>query len=510
MSTATLPEPIRAPATSLATETLARGVVILLVMTVVQRLLGFVRGMLFCRWLTPEQLGEWDVALGFLMLAAPVAVLGLPGSFGRFVEHYRQRGQLRMFLRRTTLLSISLGSVGVAGVAILRRPVSQLIFGNPDQAELVAWIAAALAALIAHNFLGSLFIAVRMYRVVNTLQFLQSFSFAVLGIAALALWRCSTAGVVAAFGLSCVLSMIGAIVWLVRLWRETSDSAAAVAQTSFWARLVPFALWVWVTNLLANTFEMADRYMLVHWSGWSAEQSLREVGYYHSSRLIPLLFVSVTCMLGALVMPHFSQDWEAGRRQLVAARLSLMLKVLLFALFSAAIAVLALAPLLFEHAFRGKLAGGLAVLPWPLAYCIWFGIIPVAQNYLWCAEKARAGSIAFFLGLVLNIGLNSLLIGPFGLHGAAWSTTAANLLVLLLIYAFSAWSGMRIERGVLLLTFIPLALPLGPLAACGVLLLVVIATFATNTIFTRDDKDQILAAVARYSTRANQLLGWNG
>src|SRR5262245_59518436 len=81
----------------------ADSVIMLLAMTVLQRSIGFVRAVLFCRWLTPSELGQWDMAWGFIELAAPLAMLGLPGSFGRFVEHYRRQGQLRTFLRRTSL-----------------------------------------------------------------------------------------------------------------------------------------------------------------------------------------------------------------------------------------------------------------------------------------------------------------------------------------------------------------------------------------------------------------------
>ena len=64
---------------ALAVDTLATSVVLMLAMTVLQRLIGFARGIAFCRLLDPEQLGQWDVAFGFINLAAPLAVLGLPG-----------------------------------------------------------------------------------------------------------------------------------------------------------------------------------------------------------------------------------------------------------------------------------------------------------------------------------------------------------------------------------------------------------------------------------------------
>jgi O-antigen/teichoic acid export membrane protein len=76
---------------SLRPDTLAASVVILLAANIVQRSVGFGRGILFCRWLTPDELGTWEMAYSFLLLAAPVVVLGLPGSFGRYLERFRQR-----------------------------------------------------------------------------------------------------------------------------------------------------------------------------------------------------------------------------------------------------------------------------------------------------------------------------------------------------------------------------------------------------------------------------------
>ena len=73
--------------------------------------------------------------------------------------------------------------------------------------------------------------------------------------------------------------------------------------------------------------------------------------------------------------------------------MNLMLKVLAAALTAGSVVVLAAAPLLFQVAFRGKYAGGLAVMPWTLIYCTWFGLTIVAQKYLWCAERAGLVSV---------------------------------------------------------------------------------------------------------------------
>jgi PST family polysaccharide transporter len=237
--------------------------------------------------------------------------------------------------------------------------------------------------------------------------------------------------------------------------------------------------------------------MIVHHSGMTASEAMRQVGIYHSSRLVPLLFVAIAGLLASMVTPHLSQDWEAGRRDSVVRRLNLMLKLLMFSQFTAAIGVLFFAPLLFEVAFRNKYPGAMVVLPCTLAYCTWFGTIAVAQNYLWCAERAHLGSLSLVVGLLLNIGMNLLLLPRFGLQGAVWATTAANLVTLALTYEFSRWYGMRVDRGTWLLTLVPICLVLGPWAALGLLAVIVTAAIATDGLFTQQEKDQIRNAAAR-------------
>src|SRR3954447_25236723 len=121
----------------LAPDTFVASVTILLVANLIQRSIGFGRGLLFCRWLSEEELGKWEMAYSFLLLAAPVIVLGLPGSFGRYLERFRQRGQLRTFLRRATIWTVVL-TVAACGLIVALAPrFSDLIFGRPDATTLV-------------------------------------------------------------------------------------------------------------------------------------------------------------------------------------------------------------------------------------------------------------------------------------------------------------------------------------------------------------------------------------
>lgn len=477
----------------LKTDTLAAGMAMLAALTVAQRLIGFVRSMLFCRWLDAGQLGQWDLAYGFLMLAAPLAVLGVPGSLGRYVEHYRRRGQIKPFLLRMSAAALAAAGIALAMIAVERDWLSTLLFSRDDQTAFVLLLAVVLAAWIVHTLLVGIFNALRMTRAVAVLQFCHSFGFAIIGLALLASFERSATGVVWSFAAASAVSSAIGLAWLAGCWHSLPDDRAPELESgdaqltlhAMWTRIAPFALWVWITNALGNLFGLADRWMLIHFSGLNEADALAQLGQYHSARIMPLLFLGVAEMVAGQVTPHLAHDWEAGRRDEVSRRLNLILKLFALCLFAVGTALLIAAPLLFRWALAGKYAAGMALLPWTLMYCIWGSLAVVATNYLWCAERARLASLALALGLLLNLALGAWLLPHCGLSGAVWGTSAANLFMLAAIYGAACKSGMRCDPGVCLAALAPLAFLGGEWFALGMLALLCVLSCRGGLLFSR-------------------------
>jgi polysaccharide transporter, PST family len=483
--------------TELRADTLAASVVILLVMSVVQRLVGFTRGVLFCRWLAPDELGRWDMAVGFLYFACPLIVFGLPGCFGRYTEHYRQRGMLKTFLRRATAVTIALVAIGATATWLAAPQLARFIFGSESQAHLVVLLAVCLVAVTAGNFVAELFTSLRLYRFNSALQFLLSLSFAVISLALLLYRGPDVSSIVLGFLAANVIAVLISLPLLRRTWSQLPSDSDSLSKRAMWMRVLPFATGVWVVNWLANTFEIVDRYMIVHCSDLDADGALVLVGNYHSARVVPVLFASLAALLGTVILPHLSKDWETGRRDLVGQRLNLTVKLLGFVLAAGGTVVLLAAPLLFGFAFGGKYDGGLSVLPLTLTYCVWLGMAYVADRYLWCAERTRLASISFLVGLIANVGLNLLLLPRYGLYGAVLATTIANLVALLLILAFSRWLGMSIHRGTWLVVGLPLAFSMGPWVSLGLLIAVATIAISTNLLLNEDEKQELLGVWRR-------------
>jgi polysaccharide transporter, PST family len=485
----------------LAVDSLADSVIVLLVLQIVQRLVGFGRGIIFCRWLDPEELGQWEMAFSFLMLAGPLAVLSLHSSFGRYIEHYRFQAQLRPFLRRVTVVTMSLTVTAVLGIMICLPQFSRLIFGSDERCGLTALLAVALAAVIGQNFFVDLFNGLRLQRVASGVQVVATVLFAVMAVLLLTCWQMSTESLIIAYAAACFLSTIVAGPWIVRAWRTAGEVSESPQVGRFWSRILPFAMWIWAANWLAGTFAVADRFMIVHCSGLEPAAALAQVGQYHASRMAPLLIVTFAGLLCGVLMPHLSHDWENGQKARVAERLNLSLKLIGLVFLIGGGLILLAAPFVFDVLFQGKFSGGLAVLPWTLTYCTWAGLAFIARLYLNCAEKAWLSSAAYSVGLAINCLLNFLWLPRFGLAGAVWATSVGNLVVLALLFLFARRFGMRIEASTYLVCVLPASFCLGAWGTLSVAAFAGLLAFRSQWLFTSDQQHQLVDIIARYADR---------
>jgi polysaccharide transporter, PST family len=488
----------------LRADTLAASVVILLLVTLIQRSVGFGRGILFCRLLSPETLGEWEMALSFLLLAAPLVVLGVPGSFGRYAEYYRQRGHLRTFLGRAAGWTLCTSGTALALVIWQAPRCAEFVFGSVESAPMMRAVAASLAAVIFHHTMTSLLTSLRLYRIVSAMNFAQSLLFAAIALGLL--YRSPTAlSIVIGYGASSLIAALGALLWTAPdLWR-LEPSPEALKHVSFWPKLLRFAFFVWLSNLLGQLFAIADRYMIMHYSGMDAAEALKQVGIYHSSRVIPVMLISFADLLGGLVMPHLSHDWECGRREEVSTRLNLSIKLTCFGMLAFATLVLVGSPFLFEVVLQGRYNEGILVLPWTLAACVWYGIYSVAQNYLWCAERNRLAAVPLLIGLLANIAFNLLLLPLWGLYGAVLATAASTCLCLLVLLLLNRLNGQQLDAGCWIAAAVPASLGAGYWAAGAVATALLAVSFTTNWVLSPRERQQLQAmyegAVAKLMPR---------
>ncbi len=384
-----------------------------------------------------------------------------------------------------------------------RRTFAYLVFGDSAESSLLVLVAMVLAAVILHHFLEAVFAGLRVFRVVSAMQFAQSMLFAAISLSLLVVWRTDEWSIVVGYGSACMISATAAVLWARRFDWHVTEETMAESHRTFWPPLLRFAVWVWVTNLLTNLFAVIDRYMIVHYSGLPADDSLGLVGHYHTSMLVPVLLVSVANLLTGAMTPHLSHQWEAGDRSGVADRIHTTLKLTALGMFATGIGVLLVTPTLFHLAFGGKYDAGLEVLPWAVASCVWFSLLLVSQTYVWCTEKTRHASMPLAIGLASNVVLNLVLLPRLGLQGAVVATALATLIALVAQLTVNRRLGMSPSPGTLLLVLTPLALGMGypvAIAAAGLIGFVVVFT---PWLLSLDERRQVVALVCQRLNRSS-------
>ncbi len=483
------------------------GVMVMLAINVIQRFVGLARSLGFCHFLNDEQLGAWAMANSFFVFIIPLAMLGLTGSFGRFVEHYRRKQQLGDYL--ATVLCVV--TVGVAAVIswLLFAPANfaWLVFNESLSPWIVGWCLVTVLSLVLFTIVYEVTAALREVRAMSLMQFVQSTAFAVGGLAVLAVvndWSL----LLPCYSIACLLACIpgGWVLWC--RYRGELRPTGTMEMSPMWRRILPFATGLWILNLLSNLLGSADRYMLLHLS-LSPDAGQSAVGQYHCSMVIPNLMLSVGMMLGGVVLPFIASDWEAGDRQRVASGLRQVLKSLSMGFIGLGVAALVVSPWLFDIAFAGRYEAARQVVPLALAQAVWVSLFLVAQTYFLCMEKTRTLIAVQLFGLLLNLVLNWVLIQQYGLTGAVLATAISSLVSLVMLHRLMAVEGCDLGKTSLILYLVPGVLIAGPIASLLMIGALIALSGRTNWILTQQDRadldDALLPKLAKLGVRISTL-----
>ncbi len=467
-------------------DSLASGLSYSLITNIVQRGIGFLRNIALCYFLTDRELGFWALASTFFVLAAPLSVLGLPGCFGKFIEFFRVRGQFSTFVKQASIGSLFGSVLLLLLLVIFHRRSSVLVFGTELSASTMFIVAVVLLLVTAFNFVTELLSGLRQPRIVSRMLLVNSLVFTVASIA-ICFIRPSWESLVFAFGISALAGLLPATTLRQRLREYDETENGSSDPLGIWRRIFPFAISVWMMNALANSFDVVDRYMILNFITDSAVAH-GVLGQLHSAKLLPALLVSLAMVVGGMLLPYLSAEWEKSNRAQVNAMMELTLKLGAFFCSCFAVATVVTAPILFRWIWAGRYSVGESMLSLVIACSSWASLTFLVQNYLWCIEKSKwiTGSIAF--SLAGNIALNGWMIPRWGLLGAVLATTIATLAHFAIIVWLSHRSGCRFSGSAIFLSLLPICVLISGYFAAIILAGIVVLAGRTSWFLTQDEK----------------------
>ena len=463
-STATSPEhepsgPNNEPA--VREDSLGSSVSWMLILTVVQKSLGFVRSIVVCRLLDPVNLGLMGLSVAFIETALPVCLLSIPAIFCRYIEKFRREARSRAFIRQATLLCGGLLAIGLGFILAIRSSVAEYVFGGTGQEYLVWMCVVALIPAAIFSFATEMLMAFKCSRTSSNGHFVRGTGLTVLSIILLCCYQAN----VTSFLIATILSFTIACAFILpRLKRAIQDLPADTADLPFfstWRNLLGVVLCYWLVDFMTNMFFTIDRYMLLNLSPVSEQEALAYVGNYESAHVLPVLMGTVIMMIARIQLPYQSSRWESGEVSAVSDSTNLTIKLACVGVFLFAAALTMSGGFAFQVLFDGKYEAGLQALPVLCSFYCLGAITHIVLMYLWCAERATLATVAGAVGIVANIAINWLAVPYFGVQGVASATLAAGVVQLVVLMWIASHNQLRLHRSTLAICGLPFTLIFG-------------------------------------------------
>ena len=363
----------------------------------------------YTRYLSPTDYGQIETLLALTTVMGLVLRAGITSAFFRFYFDETDDDGRRRVLRTSFWFTMGGATLGLALLLALAGPVSSLLFGTDDAADLVRVAGVALWATVNYEQLTALF------RVEE-----RSVAFVCASLANIFLTIGLTLWLVVALEQGPLGVIVGnlsgtLIVYLSLLgYRREQlglefDRGLLREMNRFGVPLVPTALFLWVTNF-------SDRFFLVKLAD-VAEAGVYSVGVRIASAMVLLL----TAFRTAWPAFAYSIRDETEARQTYAYVLTYLTVVTAWVALALSLLAPWLVDLLADDAFAEA-----ADVVGPLAFStVAYAAYIVVAIGVGRARRTQFNWVVTGIAALVNVALNLALIPAYGMIGAAIATVAA-------------------------------------------------------------------------------------
>lgn len=390
----------------------------------VQRILAVLLLPVYTRYLSPSDYGTVETLIALTTVLVIVLRMGITSAFFRFYFDSPEPAARRLVLRTSFWFTMTMSTAGLAAGLLLAGEISDVLFGSPDNSELVMAAFVGLWAQMNYEQLTALF------RVEE-----RSVAFVTASLANIFVTISVTLTLVVALDKGPLGVIVGNFTGtlltyavLVGYRREQLglqfDRRLLREMNRFGIPLIPTALFLWVTNF-------SDRIFLVKLAD-TQEVGLYSVGVRIASAMALLLTAFRTAW------PAFAYSIEDDREARRTYAFVLTYLVLISSWLATGLALLSpwlvawIAAPAFESSSR---------VVGPLAFSVvaFAGYVVVAIG-VGRAKRTQFNWVVAGAAAAMNVALNLLLIPPYGMMGAAVATVAAYTTM----FAGMVWWAQRI------------------------------------------------------------------
>jgi O-antigen/teichoic acid export membrane protein len=476
--------------------------------SIVIKVIGFLMLPFYTHYLSPRDYGVLEILDLSMSLFGMVLHMGIAPALLRAYASAKTPAERKktvstafLFVAGTGLATFALGILAI-------RPLSMLLLGpavssNYLMLSFLSFIFSYLAAM-PRAYLRALE-ASGMFTLLETgglfvILLLNIFFIAVLKLGAIGiLWSSVIVYGIQAVGLS---------LWVLR-------SVGIGFSGQILRQMTAFGLPLIFSNVAMFALNFSDRFFL------QRLRSLEVVGLY-------AVGYKLAFMINYMLVQPFYAMWQARMYSIYEHAEHAKIFRLIFVFYSlgltyAALGIAVFSPEVVRVMADPKFAAGQDVVPVVAFAYVFYGIGSYVQLGMFLANKTKAIGAVSSVAAVFNLALNYVLVGKWGMIGAAWAT----LLGFAAIAAGSYWFSQRVLPLDLGLPRVAMAMLLAVVFYLGsavlvssqtsmlvavaikaALLLVFPAVVWNTAVLTASEKDTLLSTTAQATAGVGRRLGW--
>jgi O-antigen/teichoic acid export membrane protein len=404
---------------------LARDLVVYGLGEIAVKAFGFITLPVYTRFLVPAEYGVYGYLSTIVGLMAAILILGGDSAYARFF-FAAKTDEERRSVTSTWIAFLAVWSLAAFLVVVpFSASIATFSFGSPDRAPLVLIAIGAVPIAITNRMCGQILrnqFRPAAFTLLNIGAMGLTVAFAIVGVVVL---RLGVSGLFAG-ALAAELLLLPVRLFVTRDMFTASFSLAVLRQLlGYGVPLVPMSIAYWI-------FLTSDRVVLARLS------NLDEVGLYTVAVTIVAVPSVAIAAVGQAWSPHAIAAYEADiddARRLVARMGTTILAG--FGFLSVAVTVFAPEVLAVLSTPRYAAAAG-AVAPLALAMVAQASTNVTALG-ISLMKRTTYLAVLAWIAAGVNLGLNILLDGPFGMVGAAWATTASYVALTIGYHLVSQW-----------------------------------------------------------------------
>src|SRR6266496_3392406 len=378
----------------------------------VSRIIAILLLPLYTRYLSPSAYGVIETLIALVAVLTVLLRLGTQSAFFRFYFESSSPADRLVVVRTAFWFTMAMSTIGLAVGLVAAAPISHLLFGTSDHANLVRAAFGALWAQMNYEQLTSLFrVEERSVAFVRASLANVLITIGATVLLVVALHKGAIGVLVGNFtGTLCVYAMLlGYRRYQLGL---QFDRGLLRGMNRFGLPLVPAALALWAINFI-------DRWLI------AVFKDQAEVGVYSVAVRISsaVLFLLIAFRTAWPAFAYSIEDEHEARRTY-----SYVLTYVVYVTCWASVALGVLAPWLVDLLARNpafhRASEAVALLSFAGAAYAGYTVLAIGSGR---ARKTQGNWLVAGAAAALNVALNIALIPPYGMVGAAIATLAAYL-----------------------------------------------------------------------------------